>query len=182
MYESIGHVAQLISQPKELAGVSHLILPGVGHFGHAASELKRSGWDEAIRDFSARSSSRILGLCLGAQLLGVWSEEGDCGGLGLLPLETVRLRSDFPVPNMGWRSVNYTDAFIELNPIFNRERYYFSHGYEMKSLQPDGVVGIFEYGGPRVAVVRHSHIIACQFHPEKSHRFGKVLLDWFASL
>lgn len=180
MYETLGIHAQTVTKTSELASCSHLVLPGVGHFGFAASLLTKSGWDEAIVSFAHERLGSVLGICLGAQLLGGYSEESDSAGLGLLPITSVKLAVDLPVPNMGWRSVTFSPGFTESHPQFNSQRYYFSHSFEMTATDTRVIIGKFSYDGDRVAAVRSGNITAVQFHPEKSHRFGKTLLQWFA--
>ena len=47
----------------------------------------------------------LLGICLGMQLLGRRSDEGELEGLGLIPFETVRFQlenTNLKIPHMGW--------------------------------------------------------------------------------
>lgn len=180
MYETLGVPAEVVATTSGLEAYSHLVLPGVGHFGFAASLLSRHGWDNAIVDFARERLKPVLGICLGAQLLGEFSEESNSGGLSLLPFTTVKLLVNLPVPNMGWRSVEFSPAFIKNYPEFGAQRYYFSHSFEMVSPDPNLVIGQFSYSGNRVAAIRLGNVTAVQFHPEKSHRFGRKLLKWFA--
>lgn len=180
MYELLGVDCQVVKQPDELWEYSHLILPGVGNFGHALALFHKSGWDVAILKFVQDRSNLVLGLCLGAQLLGHSSEEADGFGLGILPIDSVRLKTELPIPHMGWRKVSFSKQFIALNREFEKERYYFSHSFEMKAFDPNVVIGTFSYGEERVAVVRKDNVIGAQFHPEKSSQFGKKFLAWFA--
>lgn len=182
MYESLGIYSEQVCKPTEIPAFSHIILPGVGHFGFAVDLLRSAGWPEAIQHHVCELSKPLLGICLGAQLLGRSSEEGPAEGLGLLPFETVRMDTQLPIPHMGWKHVEYTNSFMRDNPLFNGERYYFSHGYEMKSDSSDSVLATFSYDGCRVAAIGSGSILGVQFHPEKSHRYGKKLLKWFTCM
>ena len=66
--EKVGGVANITSDPHEIANAEKLILPGVGAFGDAMSEITRRDLANPIRDFVA-SDRPFLGICLGLQLL-----------------------------------------------------------------------------------------------------------------
>lgn len=182
MYESLGVPVRHLERPIDVEEASHLVLPGVGHFRYGMERLRHTGWDLAVKDFTRSRGRPLLGVCLGAQLLGLRSEEGQCDGLGLIPIESVRMQTDLPVPNMGWREVTYPHDMLELGSSSNLPRYYFSHSYEMIAKSEDCSLGTFTYDGTRVAVIRIGNIVACQFHPEKSHRYGKHFLSWFSAI
>jgi glutamine amidotransferase len=143
--------------------------------------LRSTGWSTALADYALDSQRPLLGICLGAQLLGKFSEEGHANGLGLLPFSCERIETDLPVPNMGWRPVNYSANNLAIRQTLVRHRFYFSHSYEMIPEHSALTLGTFVYDGERVAILRERNITAAQFHPEKSHRFGKEFLSWFAS-
>jgi len=182
MYQAIGVDADLVTCPAELELFDRLTLPGVGHFGYAMHLLQRGGWDAEIRRFALELERPILGVCLGAQLMGVSSEEGGAEGLGVMPFSTSRIRASLPVPSMGWRSVTYSSSHFSDSGIAPQSRYFFSHSYEMVAEDTKDVIGTYEYDGPRTAVVCRGKLIAAQFHPEKSHQFGKQFLKWFSKL
>lgn len=180
MFDTLGIQSEVAVSPAEISTYSHLVLPGVGNFGYAASRLRKGGWICAIQDFTLNKSNRVLGICLGAQLLGKFSEESEETGLDLLPIKTVRIATSLPVPHVGWKVVTFSERFLKDYPEFTSERYYFSHSFEMRTLGEDLIAANFTYDGVRLAAVHFGNITAVQFHPEKSHRFGKKVLKWFA--
>lgn len=169
----------------DIAGASGLVLPGVGHFGAAMDELRKRDLIGPLTEAVAGHGTPILGVCLGMQLLFHGSEEGDAEGLGWISGAVRRLvppdDGGLKVPNMGWRSL----IFRQPDPLFpdigRAWRAYFVHGYHVTDVADDHVVATIDYGGPVVAAVRSRHLMGVQFHPEKSHAFGRALLGAFAA-
>ncbi|MEO6942472.1 MAG: imidazole glycerol phosphate synthase subunit HisH [Terrimesophilobacter sp.] len=182
MLHHISVPARVSAHPTDLDGFSHLILPGVGHFTEGARRLSEGGWRDPVRDF-AQSGRPVLGICLGMQLLGEGSDEGEGEGLGLLPfrLEKLRPGSGMSVPHMGWNTVEALGADLPLLETSELARYYFVHSYGVPA---DSVVarGTTTYGVPFASVVGHKNVLGVQFHPEKSHRFGMTLLRNFSQV
>jgi len=92
MLNRIGVKNCLITKSEEISGVDKLILPGVGNFGHAMMNLNKSDLVEGIKENLNRSDFFLMGICLGMQLLGDYSEEGDVAGLGLVKGKVVKFR------------------------------------------------------------------------------------------
>ena len=95
-----------------------LILPGVGHYGHALNNLKRKSLVEPIVKL-IKDGLPTLGICLGFQILTLSSQESDQDkGLGLLPLKTIRLKQEFPkiykIPHIGWNCISYQNKESKL--------------------------------------------------------------------
>jgi imidazole glycerol-phosphate synthase subunit HisH len=172
--------AEVTSSPESLDRFSHLVLPGVGHYTEGTTRLNDGGWREPIIDF-AGSGKPLLGVCLGMQLLGEGSEEGDGEGLGLLPfrLEKIPVAPGTPVPHMGWNTVVASGKGSPLLESEEEARFYFVHSFAVRA---DSAVaqGVTDYGVPFASVVGHENVHGVQFHPEKSHRFGLTLLRNFA--
>ena len=126
----------------------------------------------------------ILGICLGMHLLFSRSEEGKENGLGWLRGEVLKFQSSSKhrVPHMGW---NYTSN-IKNNTIFNegldKSRFYFVHSYYVKAKDKNIVIMESSHGIIFDAVVGYGNIFGCQFHPEKSHKFGMQFLERFSQL
>lgn len=180
MLRQIGVDGRVCSTADEFLPTSHVILPGVGSFDRAMELLSDGGWEEVLREYVDTSGSHLLGICLGAQLLGHSSEEGTSPGLGLLDFETVRFASSngLPVPHMRWSSVVPTTVAPEWLSIPEDARFYFAHSFFMK---PRSVETYAEtrYGETFASAVGANNVVGFQFHPEKSHRFGKEALRSF---
>ena len=89
----LGASTSLVSSPGSLRMADAVILPGVGHFGPAATALASSGARDTLISLIGQGLP-VLGICLGFQLLTTASEEAPgIDGLGLLPGDTQRLRA-----------------------------------------------------------------------------------------
>jgi imidazole glycerol phosphate synthase glutamine amidotransferase subunit len=175
--ESLGLASKRVDSATSIDGLDRLIMPGVGHFGYAMSQLRSRGLEQAVKDFAA-SGRQLLGICLGMQLMFDSSDEApEIPGLCLVP---GRFRAfDDPtlkVPHMGWSRVDFGDSAGTA---------YFVHTYYLPEWDrgtPVQRLGIAQYGGPVVAAFRSGNLAGCQFHPEKSGAWGlgllKEMLTW----
>ena len=134
----------------------------------------------------------LLGICVGMQGLMQRSSENDgieC--LGLFPYEVSGFNSAFAdnstalasgalkVPHMGWNQVEHVCDHALWQGIANQSRFYFVHSYFVSSEKCSESVGIAHYGVDLVAAIASDNVFAVQFHPEKSHRDGLMLLQNF---
>jgi len=184
MLSHLGAHVEIIDSPDALSDASHIILPGVGSFGRGAELLRSSGFHDAILRWVKDEKGPLLGICLGMQLLGKNSEEGEGDGLGLIDAACHRLQptqSDLRVPHMGWNTV----IFDEQSPFHDNitvQRFYFVHSYCMRLYEDVCFVGRTDYGGRFISFVQKGNVIGMQFHPEKSHRHGMKILSRFLEL
>ena len=188
MFGHLGFDAVPTDDPAEIARADHLVLPGVGAFDHAMRELAARDLVVPLHDAAARRA-HILGVCLGMQLLGRSSEEGTLPGLGLIDATTVRLPATgrdgqkLAVPNIGWHMLEKPRQSPLLDNSARPERFYFVHSYHLVCAEPNDVAGTILRGGEYVTVaVSRDTLHGVQFHPEKSHRHGMLLLEAFARL
>lgn len=183
MLRHVGQEPMVVARPHELDRATHIILPGVGHYDAGARKLSTSGLGEAITD-RTRAGARVLGICLGMQLLCDGSDEGTEPGLGLiagrfslLPSETAEGR--VRVPHMGWNDVEF-NLPNDLVALDGGWRFYFVHSYALLDAGAPSAVGVTVHGIPFVSAIASGNVAGVQFHPEKSHRFGMQLLERFA--
>lgn len=185
MFRKIGVAARPVRTPAELAMTSAVVLPGIGSFDAGVRNLRELGLFDAIRSSVLESHTPILGICLGMQILGRGSEEGDLPGLGLLAATARRFVFDdakfrLKVPHMGWNNTTCLDA--DLFGGLDEPRFYFVHSYHVVCEASSDVAARCTYGVPFAAAVRRGWVMGTQFHPEKSHRFGMRVLENFAGL
>jgi glutamine amidotransferase len=184
MYRRLGFPAHPIDAPRALGSGDRLILPGVGAFDHGMDAIRRSGFTGFIRSAVA-DGYPLLGICLGMQILARGSEEGAHEGLGLIAADVCRIAPDdraLRVPHMGWNIVRPVRDNLLLPVDGDEQRFYFVHGYHMVCDDAADVTATTPYGGDIVSAVARRNIWGVQFHPEKSHRFGKNLLERFAMI
>ena len=181
-FEHIGVPARISSQAGDLDAADGVVLPGVGAFGDAMSNLRRAGLVEPIRRVVA-GGKPLLGICLGLQLLFEESEEMGCHrGLGILPGRVVRFDDRLKVPHMGWNQleIRQPGALLDLVPAGSFA--YFVHSYYVKPVDEACVLAATRYGIEFASVVGRGKVFGVQPHPEKSQEVGLRLLGNFARI
>lgn len=172
------------SNPDEIVQAESLLLPGVGSFRKAMETLQQTGLDQAILEAVQIKGSKILGICLGMQLMGSrGSEDGDIKGLGLIPnsvdVFTAQEVGTSKIPHIGFDIVRSTSDAHLFRGLPDAADFYFVHSYRML---PDGLIGKIatcRYGIQFLAAYEQDNIYATQFHPEKSQTNGLILLKNF---
>ena len=184
--ETVGAKAIKIADPYEIAKAQYIVLPGVGAFNSAMLELKARRLDVAIRQAQKTNSAKILGICLGFQLLGKSSEEhGLSEGLGLLSFKVKKIQSSdnayLKVPHVGFNSVTFSENKSFFSGVMLKSDFYFTHSYWVGADAGTHFerVGTCFYGGPFLAAFQTGNIYGTQFHPEKSQNNGLRLLKNF---
>lgn len=163
----------------EILAARAVVLPGVGHFGHCARELRRFGLDAMVRVAHDRGIP-LLGLCVGMQLFFEQSEEDPATpGLALERGSVRRLRGDVRVPHTGWNQVSLRRPHPWLAGIPDGAHFYFVHSYAVEPASADVVVGMVDHGGPVTAAAGSDGLLGLQFHPEKSGAMGVRVLRSF---
>lgn len=184
---------QLLSQPPSPQATdtfSHAILPGVGAFAAGMEALKASGWEAWIKQMWCRADRPLLGICLGMQLLASEGVEGGpegdgVAGLDLIPgrVERLSVASDLVLPHVGWNALYW---HIPASPLAHGlpegGDMYFVHSYAFQPSDEAHRLAASDYGGSFTAVVGRGACYGVQFHPEKSQRLGRRLLENFLAL
>jgi glutamine amidotransferase len=172
--------------PSEISSADTLLLPGVGSFRKAMLSLRQNGLDQAIKDAVKDKDRKILGICLGMQLMGMRSsEDGDTAGLGLIPTVVEKFTPQEigvnKIPHIGFDLVTSHPDFRLFQGLNNAADFYFVHSYRMLPAGLIGKVATCNYGGDFLAAYEQDNIFATQFHPEKSQTNGLILLNNFLS-
>ena len=186
MLSYLGHEAQITCNPVEIAKAGKVILPGVGSWDAGMESLSSKQLILPIQELAAAGQAKILGICLGMQLLFDSSEEGDAAGLSLLRgnFERIPRCEDVKVPHMRWNSLGFDGELKLFSGIEEANRFYFIHAFRLPAAQSSQFdeVGICDYGAPFVGAFRKGNLMGTQFHPEKSHKFGLKLLENFGMM
>ncbi len=183
MLQRLGHACEITANAERVEQADRIILPGNGAFDACVSSLRASGLMTVLERKVLEQRVPLLGICVGAQMLGMGSEEGREPGLGWLAMRVRRfpIRADLRVPHMGWNEVTPAQPLHALSSgIEKGARFYFVHSYFMEPQDPADVLLWADYGVRFAAGVARANIAGVQFHPEKSHRFGKKMLQAFA--
>lgn len=182
MLRKAGAEVAVSKRPQEILAADKLVLPGVGHFDFGMQMLDAAGLRGALDHYALELRRPVLGICLGAQILGAGSEEGTSAGLGWIDMRCRRFPDSpaFRVPHMGWGQVSLRRPCSLLESATADARYYFVHSYYMECVDPVNVVGVSAHGIEFASAVQHGHIFGTQFHPEKSLRHGLAVMRAFA--
>lgn len=178
----IGQESTIIDTPEQLKQASKIILPGVGAFDTGMKFLNERGWIDPLNKKVLQGKVPVLGICLGMQLMTKGSEEGSLPGLGWIDAETIRFSNDLNIriPHMGWNVTNQKKQTNLLEDNQDEKRFYFVHSFYVKLKEAaDELLSTF-YGQNFTSGFERGNIVGVQFHPEKSHRFGKELFRNFA--
>lgn len=177
MLKKIGYES-VISHDREIVErATALILPGVGAFDAGMQHLHASGLVAPLNDLVLNKGIPVLGICLGAQLMTLSSDEGVEPGLGWFQAHTRRMdfsgiEGRWPLPNIGWRDVQAQNGCDFLQGYDEQPRFYFVHSYYLKAQNPAEVSMTARYGFEFACGLSRDNIHCVQFHPEKSHKFG----------
>lgn len=183
MLRRVGAEVRLVRTADEVLQSERLLLPGVGAFDRGMTLLHEGGFVPVIKEF-ASTGRPLLGICLGMQLLLDHSEEGDEPGLGLIPGHSERFRPEagLRVPHMGWNLMIPAHEDPLSAGLPDEARFYFVHSYHVVADRGEHVLGTTRYGVEFTSMIRSGNVMGAQFHPEKSHEFGKHILRNFSRL
>lgn len=185
MIKKVGCEAVVATDPAHIHAARRIILPGVGSFDNGIIALQQRGLFDAIKEKMERAPVPLLGVCLGMQLLGEGSDEGELEGFGFVKGTSRRFQFDqgspYRIPHMGWNEL----IFLRESKLFGgpgqTSRFYFAHSYHMTFAEElnELKVAVTDHGGEVTAAFEKDLVAGSQFHPEKSHRFGMELLKNF---
>jgi len=178
--------ALVSSSAKDIVLADKIILPGVGHFKTAMANLQKLDLVEPLNEAVLGNRKPILGICLGMELMACHSEEGDTRGLGWLDAVSVKIRHSnterFKVPHMGWNQITVKKASRLMKDVSDDAEYYFAHSYYLKLTDETCLLSETEYGDVFASAVEKDNVFGVQFHPEKSHDAGRLLLENFIKM
>jgi len=184
MLRKVGAECKVSGDPDVIKHADKLILPGVGNFGQGMMKLKENSLIEVLNWFALDAKRPVLGICLGAQILGNGSEEAGEAGLGWIDMRCERLPDmpGIPRPHMSWNELDIVNESALFPDNEQGTRYYFVHSYFMKCSDEKNIVARTHHGIEFTSVVQSENIYGTQFHPEKSHRFGMGVMRAFDNL
>lgn len=186
IYKSLNIPVDTVSTSEQLQKAKKLILPGVGSFDWAMSQLNASGMREELDRLVLNERKTIMGVCVGMQMMAQKSEEGSLPGLGWIEGEVKRFNEagfnqQTHLPHMGWNDAAPRRAECLFKEI-SEPRFYFLHSYYFAVSNSENILAETDYNGPFASAIRSDNILGTQFHPEKSHHWGIQLLKNFAEL
>ena len=171
---------KIISNTEDLnQNIKKLILPGVGSFDNAVSLLQEKKLFKKIIDFTKNPDNKILGICIGMQILAQSSLEGNLNGMKLIDAKFEKLKNKI-LPHIGWNNIKFDNKINLFDGIDQNSYFYFLHSYALLSLNEKYKICETFYGENFVSAFKKDNIYGIQFHPEKSHLLGsKILLNFY---
>ena len=187
IYKYLNIDFQIITDPDDLKKAHKLILPGVGAFDATMQQLIDSGIRDELNYLVINKKVPILGICVGLQVMGYGSEEGNLPGLGWIPgrvkkFSLDKIKSKPKLPHMGWNTIKDLQNHKLFKGIDNDFGFYFVHSFYFECESRDNILTTSNYGIDFSSAIYSNHIIGTQFHPEKSHGNGVLLFKNFAQL
>lgn len=187
VYKRLDIPTKIAKTSFDLEGAEKLILPGVGAFDYAMQQLNASGMRDKLDELVLEKKIPVIGICVGMQMMGNKSEEGREVGLKWMDAEIIKFDESLihqrtKLPHMGWNDV----VPVSNHPLFSRLEnnaiFYFLHSYYFKCNNQSNTIAISDYGLKFTSAANVDNIYGIQFHPEKSHQYGEILLDNFAKI
>jgi glutamine amidotransferase len=182
----IGTEAVISSSIHDIINAERLILPGIGHFQKAVENLKQLQLWDLLNEMILIKKKPILGICLGMQLMAKHSEEGDAKGFGWFDAEVIKFqvkdKLKYKVPQIGWNQIIKKKASKLMNEIPDLSEFYFVHSYHFKCYNPEDILNETEYESNFTSAIEKENILGVQYHPEKSHDVGELLLRNFIKI
>ncbi len=165
---------------EDIKSADKLLLPGVGSFRKAMSNIKDKNIDKYLEEVVLQDKKPILGICLGMQLLGSFSEEdGSTEGLNYIDMKCKKFSiKDLKVPHVGFNQVNINTNSILFSDFSDKSDFYFTHSYKAEA-NIDICQSTCVYGDEFIVSYEKDNIIGVQFHPELSQNNGLKLLKNF---
>lgn len=181
----VGADLVVTDDPAVVRDAPAVVLPGVGATADTMRSLADLGMAELLPAVVA-SGRPFLGICVGMQVLLANSTEfGDHPCLGIVE-GTVRRLPDTAgkIPQIGWNQLQIDPAFAE-HPLFadvpDQSNVYFVHSFFCDVVDQTTIAARTDYGCAFPSVLVRDNLVAMQFHPEKSGRYGLQLLRNFVA-
>lgn len=177
--EKIGATVDVITDFEKPNIYSGLLLPGVGNFDPAIKNISKSkiNFHDYVKD-----TTPVLGICLGMEMFFEKSEEGNEKGLCVIDGDVIILPTSMKVPHMGWNNLEIKKSGKILEGVEQSAWVYFVHSYMVKPVNNEIVTAVSDYGIKVPAVVEHGNFFGTQFHPEKSGKVGKIMIENFLNV
>ena len=184
--KKIGVKSIITRDPRIIRESDAIILPGVGSFDPAIENLEKYNLINVLKDEVIHKKKKILGICLGMQLLATRSEEGDLMGLDFIPgivkKFEFQLDSNISIPHMGWNNVGWAKKNDFTQNLEEFSKFYFVHSFYYEVDNTSNIQGETDYYGRFSSAISKENIFGVQFHPEKSHKYGIQLFKNFTGI
>lgn len=187
VYKRLNVETKIAKTAEDLEGAEKLILPGVGHFDHAMSELIKSGILDKLNELVLVKKVPVIGICVGMQMMANSSDEGSLEGLKWIDatvkkFDETKIKQVTRLPHMGWNDARPVVKSPLFEGLEKDALFYFLHSYYFECNKAEDILAVSDYGEQFTCAAHNENVYGIQFHPEKSHKYGETLLHNFAKL
>ena len=133
LYQRLNIPTKIAHKAEDVINSTKIILPGVGAFDYAMSQLNASGMRDELEKQVLLNKVPVLGICVGMQILAKKSDEGILPGLSWIDAEVKMFDKNLipyktKLPHMGWNNI----MLLKKNPLIDNgltenARFYFLH-------------------------------------------------------
>ena len=171
-----GFESVITNSHTEIKKASALVLPGVGSFKEGMENLKKLDLLEILNEQVLINKKKILGICLGFQLMtNDSSENGYTKGLGWIDASVEKIKtSKLKLPHVGWNDSSLKNHSDLIKNLDKKHLLYFNHSYAIRKNNDKNFKLILncKYEDEFIALGVKKNIIGIQPHPEKSQLNG----------
>lgn len=187
VYKRVDVPVKIAKKKEDLEDAQKLILPGVGHFDHAMAQLNNSGMRDTLDELVLGKEIPVIGICVGMQMMANSSDEGKLEGLKWIDatvkkFDETKINQVTRLPHMGWNDVKPVKDMELFKGLEKDSIFYFLHTYYFHCHNSEDIMAVTQYGDEFASAAHHENKYGIQFHPEKSHHYGEILLHNFAKL
>ncbi|MHC4975672.1 MAG: imidazole glycerol phosphate synthase subunit HisH [Planctomycetota bacterium] len=174
----LSYQTTITRSPEAALDADRLVVPGVGSFRAGMDRLQHDGLVQPIRDRIIERRP-TLSICLGMQLLCASSDEAPgIAGIGAIEGTFTRFPPHATSPQFGWNRVTPDSTCVFTQP----GHAYFANSYRLENPPEGWSFATADHAGTFVAAIESGPVLACQFHPELSGRWGlDVLNRWLTN-
>ena len=183
MLKKVGKNSVISSNKDQILSASKIILPGVGAFDTGINNLRKLDLIESLNYKALTEKIPVLGICLGLQLMCNSSAEGISKGLSWFEADIVRFKAQMglKVPHMNWSHTKILKESKLFENMPDEMKFYHVHSYHIANKPDESILESDYHGYKFVSALQRDNILGVQFHPEKSHKYGMILLDNFVN-
>ncbi|QJC35205.1 imidazole glycerol phosphate synthase subunit HisH [Enterobacteriaceae endosymbiont of Donacia proxima] len=176
--KKLGFNSKITNNKNLILNADKIFLPGIGSAKSIIKKLKKDNLIQLIKNCKID----ILGICLGMQILGKYSEENKgIFTLGIMDYSVHLMDNKYiPIPHMGWNKVSNIIKSPLFNNINKNSYFYFSHSYSI--CMNNYTIATTTYGEIFSSVIQKKNFFGVQFHPERSGINGIQLIKNFLKM
>tara|TARA_Y100000748_G_scaffold196657_1_gene164736 strand:- start:1196 stop:1834 length:639 start_codon:yes stop_codon:yes gene_type:complete len=191
-FQYIGADVSVINRPDEIKKSSHIILPGVGAFKDGMKGLNSKGLIDPLKEHIEKNRP-FLGICLGMQMMLSKSFEfEETKGMDIIHGDVTKIPNtnskniNHKIPHIGWNRIiinKKANHDILLKSQDHKSSMYFVHSYKVNCDNAENIMATTNYNDVSItAIINKDNTYGCQFHPEKSGKYGLSILKQFVKL